>query len=90
MLQDALGHSWRHLVRSWTLWDASGSLQDTLGGLKHYACSVFVASGCLQDAPGRSNITPVVFFGTAGVSSAGSSRLAGPHQDVFFLLFFII
>ena len=55
MLQDALGQSWRHLVRSWTLWDASGSLQDTLGGLKHYACSVFwddkSLQGCQQ--PGR-------------------------------------
>ena len=45
MLQDALGHSWRPLVRSWTLWDASESLQDALGGLKHYACSVFCGPG---------------------------------------------
>ena len=45
MLQDALGHSWRPLVRSWTLWDASGSLQDALGGLKHYACDVFWGPG---------------------------------------------
>ena len=73
MLQDALGHSWRHPVRSWTLWDASGSLQDTLGGLKHYACSVFCGLGR-----------------TMTVSEAGSNWLAGPHQDVFFLLFFII
>ena len=50
MLQDALGHSWRHPVRSWTLWDASGSLQDALGGLKHYACSVFCGPGM---PPGR-------------------------------------
>ena len=91
MLQDALGHSWRHPVRSWTLWDASGSLQDTLGGLKHYACSVFCG---FRMPPGRprtlKHYACSVFCGlgrTMRLSKAGSNPLAGPHQDVFFSFF---
>ena len=89
--QDAPGHSWRHPVRSWTLWDASGSLQDTLGGLKHYACSVFCG---LRMPPGRprtlKHYACSVFCGlgrTMTVSRAGRDRLAGPHQDLFFSFF---
>ena len=90
--------------RSGTLLEASGTLLDAVGrswklplesrtaqeGPNTTPVVCFVAPGCLQDAPGRSNITPVVFFGTAGVSKAGRDWRAGPHQDVFFLLFFII
>ena len=53
VLEGALGHSWRLLAareRSWrppgqlgTFPQASKTLQDDLGGLKRYACSVFNA-----------------------------------------------
>ena len=40
------------------------------------------APGCSQDAPGRSSIRPVVFFGTEAPSNAGRYRYAGTHQNV--------
>ena len=90
MLQDALGHSWRHPVRSWTLWDASGSLQDTLGGLKHYACSVFCG---LRMPPGRprtlKHYACSVFWDGEGLQPwQGLARRTPPNR--IFLLFFII
>ena len=62
--------------RSGTLLEASGTLLDAVGrswklplesrtareGPNTTPVVCFVAPGCLQDAPGRSNITPVVFF----------------------------
>ena len=90
MLQDALGHSWRPLVRSWTLWDASESLQDALGGLKHYACSVFCGLGM---PPGRprtlKHYACSVFWDGEGLQRwQGLARRTPPK--LFFLLFFII
>ena len=86
-LRDALG-------RCGTLLEASTGVQDGPGRPKHYACSVFCGS---RMPPGRPRTLKryacSVFCGpgrTMGASNAGSSRRAGPHQDVFFLLFFII
>ena len=43
MHHGALGDSWRPPGRLGTCPQASKTLQDDLGGLKHYACSVFSA-----------------------------------------------
>ena len=72
-LLDAVGRSWKLPLESRTAREGPNTTP--------VLC--FVAPGCLQDAPGRSNITPVVFFGTASPSNAGRDRRAGPPKRIF-------
>ena len=80
---DAVGRSWKLPLESRTAREGPNTTP--------VVC--FVAPGCFQDAPGRSNVTPVVFFAALGgrwgppmLAATGSQDPTKAYFSSFFSL----